>query len=244
VNSSRPRLHLAQPRDLSALFRDTFAVYWAHFWTFVTLAAVIVVPVQLIVEGIGQEKLTSGYSSTIVATDEIVPTLVSFLVVAPLITAVCIYALRHIVEGAKPGARDALVSGFEAFTPLFFAVALASIGIAVGLVLIVPGVYLFIRWFFVPQAVVLDGDRGAAALNRSSGLTNGFWWRSFGLIVAVNVAAVIPGLVLTAPFAAIAENTDRAVWALVGGILTQTVTSPFVALFSTLLYFDLRARQA
>ena len=30
-------------------------------------------------------------------------------------------------------------------------------------VLIVPGIYLFVRWYFVPQAVVIEGARGAGA---------------------------------------------------------------------------------
>jgi hypothetical protein len=50
------------------------------------------------------------------------------------------------------------------------------------------------------------------------------------------------GFVLLAPFAAIASSTDRAVWELVGTIVTTSVTTPFVALFSTLLYYDLLTR--
>jgi hypothetical protein len=243
VSGSRSRLHLAHPRDISALFRDSLAIYRAHFWTFLALAAAIVVPVELIVQGIGMEQLTAGYDSTPTLAEMVVPTLVSFLVATPLITAVCIYALRHIAEGGRPGAGEALVSGFEAFAPLFVAVALAALGIALGLLLIVPGIYLFVRWYFVPQTVVLDGARDVTALRRSSELTQGFWWRTLGLIVLVNLAAIVPGLLLIAPFGAIAESTDRALWSLIGSMLTETLTAPFVALLSTLLYFDLRARR-
>jgi hypothetical protein len=42
----------------------------------------------------------------------------------------------------------------------------------------------------------------------------------------------------------VAESTDRAVWALVGSAVTTSVTTPFVALYSTLLYYDLLARRA
>jgi len=124
-------------------------------------------------------------------------------------------------------------------------VLLAAIGIAVGFVaLIVPGVFLAVRWYFVPQAVVVDGARGRAALSRSGELVDGFWWRTFGLVVLANLAVAIPGFILVTPFTAIAESTDRAVWALVGSAVTTSVTTPFVALFSTLLYYDLRARKA
>ena len=58
-----------------------------------------------------------------------------------------------------------------------------------------------------------------------------------------NVAIAIPGFVLVTPFTAIAESTDRAVWELVGTALTTAITAPFVALYSTLLYYDLLTRR-
>jgi hypothetical protein len=92
--------------------------------------------------------------------------------------------------------------------------------------------------------VVLDGARGLQALSRSGEIVEGFWWRTFGLVIMVNLAALLPGIVLAAPFTAIASSSDRAVWSMIGTMLAETVTTPFVALFSTLLYYDLRARRA
>ena len=112
------------------------------------------------------------------------------------------------------------------------------------LALIVPGVYLAVRWYFVPQAVVIEGARGPQALARSGLAVTGFWWRVFGLVLLANVAVAIPGFILLTPFTAIAESTDRAVWSLVGSAVTTSVTTPFVALYSTLLYYDLLARRA
>ena len=71
----------------------------------------------------------------------------------------------------------------------------------------------------------------------------GFWWRTFGLVLLANLAIAIPGFLLLAPFTAIAASTDQSVWALVGTILVTSVTTPFVALYSTLLYYDLLARR-
>ena len=48
---------------------------------------------------------------------------------------------------------------------------LAALGILLGAVLIVPGIYLFVRWYFVPQTVVLEsahGPRRAAQERRGS----------------------------------------------------------------------------
>ena len=204
----------------------------------------MVIPVEIIVEGIGLEMLTSSYDESPPLVESVAPTVVGFLVVTPIITAICIHALHAIAEGQRPSAGQVFVAGFEAFTPLFGAVVLAAIGIALGFVaLFLPGVYLAVRWYFVPQTVVIEGARGPAALTRSSQIVQGFWWRTLGLIVLANVAVAIPGFLLLAPFSAIAASTDEAVWALIGTILATSVTTPFVALYSTLLYYDLLARR-
>jgi hypothetical protein len=238
-------LELRRPRDVGALFRDALAAYFRHFWLFVALSAAVVVPAELIVEGIGLEMLTGSYDDSPSVPEALVPTIVEFLVVTPIIAAICIYALHQIAEGARPAAGEVFVAGFEAFTPLFWAVALAAVGIALGFVaLIVPGIFLAVRWYFVPQSVVIEGTRGPDALSRSGQLVQGFWWRTFGLVLLANIAIAIPGLLLVTPFTAIAESTDRAVWVMVGSAVTTAITAPFVALYSTLLYYDLLARRA
>lgn len=235
---------LRERRDVGALFRDSLAVFGRHFWLFIALSAVVVIPAELIVEGIGLEMLTSSYDDSPSLAEAAVPTIVEFLVVTPIIAAICIYALHEIAGGERPRAGQVLIAGFEAFTPLFAAVVLAAAGIALGFVaLIVPGVYLAVRWYFVPQAVVIEGVRGTRALSRSGLLVTGFWWRTFGLVLLANVAIAIPGFVLLAPFTAIAESSDRAVWELVGTAITTAITTPFVALYSTLLYYDLVSRR-
>jgi hypothetical protein len=242
--STPEALVLARPRDLSALVGDSLRVFARHFGTFLTLSAVVVVPVHLTVSGVGLEQLTADYDSSPSVPETIVPTAVSYLVVAPLINAICIYALHALAEGRRPRAGPSIVEGFEAFTPIFLAILLAAAGVALGLLLfIVPGIYLAVRWYFVPQAVVIQGGRGPGALSRSWDLTAGFWWRTFGILVVGNLISLLPAVVLSAPLAAVAESTDRALWSLIGTIATEMLTAPFLALLSTLLYYDLRARR-
>jgi hypothetical protein len=237
-------LQLRQPRDIGGLYRDSLRVFLRHAWLFILLSAAVVIPVEIAVEGIGLEMLTGSYDESPPVAESAVPTVVGFLVMTPIITAICIHALHSIAEGERPSPGQVLVAGFEAFTPLFGAVVLAALGIALGFVaLIVPGVFLAVRWYFVPQTVVIEGARGPAALTRSSQIVQGFWWRTFGLVLLANLATAIPGFLLLAPFTSIAASTDEAVWALVGTILATSVTTPFVALYSTLLYYDLIARR-
>ena len=245
MNGAQQRVALDQPRDVSALFRDALAVYGSHFPTFIALGAVVVVPVQLIVSGLGLEYLTAPYDKSPAAAETVIPTAVSFLVVAPLITAICIHALRALAGGEGPAAGPAITAGFEAFPPLFAAVLLTAVGVALGLLFfVIPGIYVAVRFFFVPQTVVIDGERGAGALRRSWEQVEGFWMRTFGIVLLANLAATIPGVLISLPFASLAEEADRQVFALIGVIASEAVTGPFVALLSTFLYYDLRARRA
>ena len=239
---SRPRL--AEPRDLTAIFRDSLVVFYENLGALLTLAAVVVVPMQLIVSGFGLEQVTAAYDPTPSPAAYAIPGLLNLLVITPLITAICIHALNSVAAGERPQPRRALVEGFDAFSKIFYAVALAALGAAIGLILILPGIYLFFRWYFVPQAVVIAGANGPAALSHSADLTRGRWWRTFGIVVVANLAALVPGIVIAAPFTAIADSTDRAVWSLVGTMVTETFTAPFLALVSTFLYYDLRARRS
>jgi hypothetical protein len=236
-------LQLARPRDLSEIFRDALRVYFRHLGAFVAISAVVVVPVQLIVSGVGLEQLTAGYDDSPSVAELVIPGMVSFLVITPLITAICIQALHSLARGDPPSPRQAIVEGFEAFTPIFFAIVLVAAGVAVGLVaLLLPGIYLLIRWYLVPQAVVIERTRGPAALTRSGELTRGRWWRTFLIVALANIAALVPGLVIASPLTAVAESTDRALWTLVGTTVTEIISAPFLALVSTLVYYDLRAR--
>lgn len=238
------RLELGRPRDITALFGDALRVFGRNVLAFLAVSAAFVVPVELIVSGVGLEQLTASYDRSPPAVEQVIRTAVSFLVTAPLITATCIYALRDVAAGDRPRPGRAITSGLEAFTPIFFAILLAALGIALGLLLlIVPGVYVAVRWYFVPQAVVLENARAAGALTASGQVVQGFWWRTLGIVVLANLAAALPGLILVGPFAAIAESSDRAVWSMVGQMAAEIVTTPFVAIVSTLLYFDLRARR-
>jgi hypothetical protein len=239
------RLELRESRDVGRLFGDALSVYGRYLGLFILLSAAVVVPADLIVQGIGLEMLTSSYDESPDVAEALVPSIVEFLVVMPIVAAICIYALHQIAAGERPPAGQVFVAGFEAFTPLFGAVVLAALGIALGFVLlVVPGIYLAIRWYFVPQAVVIERARGAGALTRSGEIVRGYWWRTLGLVLLANIAIVIPGLILVLPFSAIAESTDRAVWQLAGSTIATSVTTPFVALFSTFLYYDLVARRA
>ena len=240
--SAGPGLDLGRPRDVGELLRDALRVLLAHPAPFLALSAAIVVPVHLIVSGVGLEYLTAPYRGGARTVETVITAGVSFLLIAPLVTAGTIHALKSAAAGETPSPGASIVTALEAFTPLLLAVLISAAGILGGLLLILPGIYVAVRWVFVPQAVMIDGARGADALRSSWRLVEGSWWRSFGVVLLANLAAAVPGLLVIVPFEALAESADREAVSLVGTIVTDTVTVPYVALVITLLFHDLRAR--
>ena len=239
-----PGLDLGRPRQTGELFREALLVIFRQPGTFLAVATAIVVPVELAVFGVGLEQLSAGYSEKISTAEVTVSSTVSFLVIAPLVTAATIRALADMAEGERASAARSLQAGLDAFTPVFLAVTVAALGILLGLVaLIVPGIYVFVRWYFVPQAVMIDGMRGLGALTRSGEVVQGSWWRVAATVLLANLLVALVSVPVLAPVQAAARAADREVVALAGTIVLDVLTVPYLAVLSTLLFYDLRARR-
>lgn len=149
-----------------------------------------------------------------------------------------------------------------------WAVAVLLIGGA-----IVVTLWIVISWSFAPQAVVCEHDSALQGLARSRLLVRGGWWRVFGILLLIGILVQFAVTIVTAPLQGMAfasflpdmiemeknmlsHPNDSAMlepmllklsalgWQLgfvqaVSGILVGIVQ----AVYGTLLYYDLRARQ-
>jgi hypothetical protein len=125
-----------------------------------------------------------------------------------------------------------------------------------ALVLLVLGTHFYVAFSLAPPAVVLERQRVVASLRRSRSLVKGAWWRTFGILLLVNVIAQVLSGILGTPFqllalgVAWASGDDMNVYALVpllvtavGTIIAAAITWPFTAVATTLLYVDRRMRR-
>jgi hypothetical protein len=236
-------LPLERPRDLGALLGAALTLYRRNFGTLFAIAFAVALTVNGIVLGVGLEQIWAEYDDS-PSDGETFILIATSLITTPLIIAMTTFVLRDREAGQQTSAGSAIQRGLDVFPPLLLAVVVAAAGVALGLLLLViPGIYLAIRWLFAVHAVVVEGLRGPAALERSGALVSGSWWRIFGIAVVTGLVTTIPGLPITIGLDAAADAADRAVIVLAGQIALEALVTPFSAILLTLLYFDLKARE-
>ena len=243
MTSPPDRVDLNRPRDLNALLSDSFSLYRRHFWTFLAMSFVVVVPVYAVVFGVGLGQFKGGYDAGVPAAGAGVPILVEVLVVSPLVAVMVLHALREMAAGETPTAGRSIQAGLDAFAPVFWPVLIALACEALTLITIVVPLVLLVRWYFVPQLVVAEGKRGTEALRASWELTRGFAWRTAGLILVARILYALAGALLSTPIAILAKAVDSQAVSLAATALGETLIAAPLGIFAALLYFDLRSRQ-
>jgi hypothetical protein len=150
-------------------------------------------------------------------------------------------ALVAAVQDARDGKLDRKIGDlYDSVRPrlpaLIAAGVLAGVGAGIGLVLfVVPGLILLTRWILIAPVIVLEGRRASEAFKRSAELVKGNGRPVFGVIVSTLLIGIVAHGVLIRIFAflpAFAAN-----WA--GGLLADSLVTPFVALSWTVMYFQL-----
>jgi len=68
-----------------------------------------------------------------------------------------------------------------------------------SILLLIPGIYLFVALAFVTAIVVIEGDPVFEAISRSMSLIKTKWWSTFGLIILMSIVAGLMQLVFTLP---------------------------------------------
>jgi hypothetical protein len=230
-------LELDRPRSIWQMIVDSLALYLRFPVLFLVLAAVAVVPYELVV------LITSGKGPFEVGQMGFVPRQLllaadSFLV-TPLVSALHVHAVREVGDGDRPR----LVSTFRRSLPtlpvVVIAAGISSVAITLGgLAFAVPGLILWSMWAVVAQTAALDGGGWIDALRRSAGLTRGYRRHALGLIFAAGLLAAVPFLPLWFAF----RHTSTTAISFIGGTALQVALRSFEALVTALLYFDLKAR--
>ncbi len=236
---------------MGEILGDAFALYRRHWQNLIVIVAVIVIPlsfVQVLLgelwirEGLTHEELRNGVR---VVDGAFVAGVLASLVIAAtsiLMWTVLTGAITRAAAGTFLG-RDLEIGesyryGFSRFWSIVLIGVLSALAITGGFILlIVPGFIVLTHLTCGIPALVIEDQRGRAALRRSWNLVRGFGWPVFGTIIVAGLLSGIVNGVLTAPFG---DNwAARSIAASIASVLTM----PYMALVGVFIYLDLRVRK-
>ncbi len=210
----------------------------------VRIVLVVTVPIVVIVTtltALGLGEFSARLTPAPPVRDVWIDQLASELVTAPLITATLARWVYLTRGGEQVSATDLLANALEAFPALLLViVAWLAVSLVGMFTLIIPGIYVFVSWYFVVQAVVIDGDRGFAPVTRSAALVRGRWWQSAGTGLAFVLVSYVPQLLLEYALTPVARSANSYAVVVVAVAVARVITLPFVAIGASLYYLRLR----
>lgn len=243
-----------RPMGVGDLLDETINLYRRSFLLFVSIGAVLLVPisgVQVILLPGGLFPRSPGVLS-VAAIAVIVNVLANFFVLAATIQAASSICLGEAVtvRSAYSRASQRLLS----LVGLGLLYALVVTVLTVTVIGIPFAVYLAVSWGLSYPALIFEGKGIRHALGRSRALTRGFWWRTFGIILLVLLFASVLQSIFSVPVGVLAALL--AAFHLEGPIATaifaaeqafgtagEVLVGPVTACAWVLTYFDLRVRK-
>lgn len=230
-----------RPLELLAASAQLYRRHWR-------LVLALTLPIVVIVVGLtalGLGELGARYRGSVSERDIYIEFAANELVAAPLITSILARLVWLEGRGERVPLTVLLGDALETFPAALFAVLVWLVVSAAGFVLlIIPGIYTFVNWYFVVQAVAIDGARGFEPLSRSAALVRGNWWRSVGVGACFVVINVVVTEVITALFDSLASSANSYAVLVVGEVVAYAVMLPYLAIGATLYYLDLREQAA
>jgi hypothetical protein len=204
---------------------EHYKAHWRHLLTiaFIVYAAIALISVIL--------TAAFGWVGFIVAT--VIWFVGVFLLQGALVTA---------VADIRDGRADLSVEEtFRRAQPFLGRIAgasiLAGIGISLGiLALVIPGLILATIWLFIVPVIVLENASVGDSFGRSRELVRGYGINVFGVIVLTILLILVASLVLSSVLLFLPDELTR----FLSDVVSGTVTTPFITLAWTLLYFRMR----
>jgi hypothetical protein len=244
-------LHVARRRSWGQILSAAGRMYVGHTLLFVGIGSLLVVLglaisilQGLILGGFGLLGIdTSGESAgALVLLVVGVGTALALLGLA-LVQAATVCALIRLDEGNKVGPLEAYRLALRRVRPLVGAAAVL-VGVWTVLtttaILIPFAIWLAVRWSLLAQAVELEGLPAGAALRRSARLVRGRWLRTASLVGAGAVLALAAGPFVGA-LLILVTDAPLPLLNVIAGVV-YAFAMPFVALTTSYVYFDARAR--
>lgn len=232
-----PQIDLDAERGPGELLGVTLALFARHALLFSSVTLLVVLPCAVLVTGLWAGGFADGGDADAAAAPALA-TVALTLLMPVLVTALQVMIVRDLGEGRVPSVGQALRAAAPRF-PHAIAAVVVYIVLVVGgtLLLVVPGIWVFVAGYFAAQAAVLERRGPWDAFRRSSALVEDRWWWTAGTLLLGWVVLAIASL----PVELALDAVDSGPLFIALYTVVQAVTLSLSALFGTLLYFSLCA---
>ena len=211
----------------TAVVREAWELYKAHWKTFIPLALVVYV-----VLGLVTLLLAAVLGALGIILGALISIVGAFWLQGALVTA---------VQDVRDGRQDLSIGEtFRKVQPrlpaIIIAGLLAGLGIALGFILlIIPGLVLLTIWSMIVPSIVLEGKSAGESFGRSRELVRGNGWNVFGVIVITIAAVIVAGIIIGIATFWLPDEIQG----FVQNVISNTAVIPFVAVAWTLMYYAL-----
>jgi hypothetical protein len=157
-------------------------------------------------------------------------------VLGSILQLVAVAAILHAtfqdMRGRPVRLGESIQLGLRRFFPLIGGGILVALGAGLGLLLlIIPGLMLFVRWYVFAPVCVVEKKGPLGSMGRSAELTKGNRWKLFALFILIAVVGFVTTALITlalsaalSPVAALSlQGVWRGAWSAFGNVLGVVV---------------------
>lgn len=221
------------------LIVDAVKLLLRHRRTLFGVAALFIVPLEVLQAYLLRDTEVLPETEVEIAVVFIAFAIAYTLLVGPLLTTALIRGTAGRLVEQETGIEELSLIGARWIPSVLLVSLLYGLIVTVGaLALIVPGIYVGVRFYVATSAVVIEGRRGLEAFRRSWRLTAGRFW----LVFATILGSLFLVFAVLVPAAMIIEALAGAwlVEGILNGVMTALATAAIFAVEVT-LYVHLRA---
>ncbi len=254
-----------RPLGIGEILDVSLKLTWRNLGTLVRIVLFVVAPAQVIVALVDVsaipnfrpgtafvETTSQGQVNTSQAWTNLAGVLVALLVgflANEFATGACFRTIAETYLGLETSWRSSLAFAARKFRSILWIAVLGGLleGLA-AIVVVIPGIYLFVSFAVALPVLMSEGQRGSKALGRSRALVRGRWWKTaitlfVAALLVLILSGLISGLVVALSVSGANGPVELFVITAVSGTAAALVTTPFTAAYHTVLYFDLRVRK-
>jgi hypothetical protein len=221
--------------SLGEVLDTGWKLYVENLLLFVSFSLVVAIPGGLLMLWLSESAVSAGETTS--ALLSLLAVMVVYLVISPLASAATTRAVAGRYLGESVSFRGAWSYALSLLLPLLGAMLLAGLLIVGGMILlIIPGLYLMLRFAFLSQAVVVERLGGSRALKRSGALMKG----NYGTLIALYFLSFVFSFAIGFLMAMLPIENVYVLQILASTV--QAVAGAFVASAVTVSYFERRCR--